>query len=97
MSSKRIMCVWQALHAMDLTIQGDPPKDLVKRFTSNLTGNILSGFYEEDFDDYFKGKTIRFDDYMKYLENITQKLEKSKRNSWENTIEVKCWDICKTT
>ena len=97
MSSKRSMCVWQALHAMDLTIQGDPPKDLVKRFTSNLTGNILSGFYEEDFDDYFEGKTIRFDDYMKYLENITQKLEKSKGNSWENTIEVKCWDICKTT
>ena len=97
MSSKQLMCVWQALHTMDDTIQGDPPKDLVKRFTSNLASDTLNGFSEKDFDKHFEGKTIRFDDYMKYLQNMLQKKEKSKGDSWEQSIEVKCWDVCKTT
>ena len=97
MSSKHLMCVWQALHAMNHATQGDPPKDLVKSFTSNLTGDILNGFSEKDFDKYLKGKTIRFDDYMNYLQIVMQKLEKSKEESWEELIEDKCWDVCKTT
>ena len=97
MSSKQLMCVWQALHTMAHAIQGDPPKDLVKRFTSNLMGDILNGFSEEDFDKCFDGKTIGFDDYIKYLQNMMQKLDKSKGESWEELIEDKCWEVCKTT
>ena len=91
------MCLWQALHAMDHAAVGDPPKDLVKQVTSIVMGDSLNGFSDTDFESYFKGKSIEFNDYVKYIQKMKNKLEKSIWNVWETVIEEKCWEVCKFT
>ena len=95
MSGQRLMCVWQAVYAMDTTQKGKASKNRMREITASFTQNNMIRFSAQEFDTFFAGRDdIDFDKYRDYVsKNLSQSA--TTFTLVEDAIETMCWERCK--
>lgn len=93
MANQRLMCVWQAVSAMQNNSERTALKENVKTVTKSLAHLQCALWSEEEFNDSFPRNTVEFNDFCSYVKNKL-KDPTSPVFVLEEEIENICWVKC---